>query len=120
LPPRRRLAEAGLDRRAHHHRDRARARHGRPGAHRTEKDTMSIAAVNAPAVAPPSVSVPIAMHAAVDAAGLAVKVSIRNLDFHYGESKALKGISLPLYANKATAFIGPSGCGKSTLLRVLT
>jgi phosphate transport system ATP-binding protein len=80
---------------------------------------MSIAAVNAPAVVPPSVSVPIATHAAVDAAGLAVKVSIRNLDFYYGESKALKGISLPLYANKATAFIGPSGCGKSTLLRVL-
>src|SRR5213075_2370668 len=68
---------------------------------------------------PPSVSVPIATHAAVDAAGLAVKVSIRNLDFYYGESRALKSISLPLYANKATAFIGPSGCGKSTLLRVL-
>jgi phosphate transport system ATP-binding protein len=31
----------------------------------------------------------------------------------------LKNITLPLYANKATAFIGPSGCGKSTLLRVL-
>jgi ABC-type phosphate transport system ATPase subunit len=30
-----------------------------------------------------------------------------------------QGASLPLYANKATAFIGPSGCGKSTLLRVL-
>ncbi len=47
------------------------------------------------------------------------KIAIRNLDFYYGESKALKGITLPLYANKATAFIGPSGCGKSTLLRVL-
>jgi phosphate transport system ATP-binding protein len=47
------------------------------------------------------------------------KISIRNLDFYYGQAKALKNISLPLYANKATAFIGPSGCGKSTLLRVL-
>ena len=45
--------------------------------------------------------------------------TIRNLDFFYGDSRALKGISLSLYANKATAFIGPSGCGKSTLLRVL-
>jgi phosphate transport system ATP-binding protein len=80
---------------------------------------MSIAAVNISSVANPAVATPIATHAAVDTAGLAVKVSIRNLDFHYGESKALKGISLPLYANKATAFIGPSGCGKSTLLRVL-
>ena len=42
-----------------------------------------------------------------------------NLEFFYGDSRALKSISLPLYANKVTAFIGPSGCGKSTLLRVL-
>ncbi len=47
------------------------------------------------------------------------KVSIRDLRFYYGETLALKGITLPLYANKVTAFIGPSGCGKSTLLRVL-
>jgi phosphate transport system ATP-binding protein len=47
------------------------------------------------------------------------KVSVRNLKFYYGPSLALKNISLPLYANKVTAFIGPSGCGKSTLLRVL-
>jgi phosphate transport system ATP-binding protein len=47
------------------------------------------------------------------------KVSIRNLSFYYGESRALKGISLPLYERQVTAFIGPSGCGKSTLLRVL-
>jgi phosphate transport system ATP-binding protein len=47
------------------------------------------------------------------------KVSIRNLNFYYGESHALKNVSLPLYANKVTAFIGPSGCGKSTLLRIL-
>ncbi|HEV7873118.1 MAG TPA: ATP-binding cassette domain-containing protein, partial [Enterovirga sp.] len=47
------------------------------------------------------------------------KVSIRNLQFYYGETQALKDISLPLYERKVTAFIGPSGCGKSTLLRVL-
>lgn len=47
------------------------------------------------------------------------KVSIRNLKFYYGDSLALKGISLPLYDRKVTAFIGPSGCGKSTLLRIL-
>jgi len=48
-----------------------------------------------------------------------VKVAIENLTFHYGDTLALKGITLPLYANKVTAFIGPSGCGKSTLLRAL-
>ena len=50
---------------------------------------------------------------------LPVKIDVRNLRFYYGEALALKTISLPLYANKVTAFIGPSGCGKSTLLRVL-
>jgi phosphate transport system ATP-binding protein len=48
-----------------------------------------------------------------------IKVSIDKLSFFYGATQALKGVSLPLYRNKVTAFIGPSGCGKSTLLRVL-
>jgi phosphate transport system ATP-binding protein len=47
------------------------------------------------------------------------RISIRNLDFYYGDSKALKNINLPIYDRTVTAFIGPSGCGKSTLLRVL-
>ena len=49
---------------------------------------------------------------------LSQKIAVRDLKFFYGETMALKGITLPLYSNKATAFIGPSGCGKSTLLRV--
>ena len=68
---------------------------------------------------PPRSPFPRVTHAPVSTAGLAEKVSIRNLNFYYGTSKALKDISLPLYENKVTAFIGPSGCGKSTLLRVL-
>ena len=67
----------------------------------------------------PSVATPLTAHARVDTAGLPEKIAIRNLEFFYGDSRALKGISLSLYANKTTAFIGPSGCGKSTLLRVL-
>jgi len=66
-----------------------------------------------------SVATPVASHARVETAGLPEKVSIRNLNFFYGDGRALKDISLSLYTNKATAFIGPSGCGKSTLLRVL-
>ncbi len=46
-------------------------------------------------------------------------ISIRNLDFHYGASQALKGITLDFPARQVTGLIGPSGCGKSTLLRVL-
>ena len=48
-----------------------------------------------------------------------VKVDVKNLSFYYGQTKALKNVTLPLYDRKVTAFIGPSGCGKSTLLRVL-
>jgi phosphate transport system ATP-binding protein len=60
-----------------------------------------------------------ATHAASRIADLTPKVSVKNLNFFYGDSRALKNVSVELYANKATAFIGPSGCGKSTLLRVL-
>ena len=48
-----------------------------------------------------------------------VKVDIRDVCFYYGESKALKNITVPLMERKVTAFIGPSGCGKSTLLRAI-
>jgi phosphate transport system ATP-binding protein len=47
------------------------------------------------------------------------RLSIENLDFYYGDHKALKGISLQLPDRQVTGMIGPSGCGKSTLLRVL-
>src|SRR6204780_3920209 len=47
------------------------------------------------------------------------KVDIKDLNFYYGTSKALKSITLPLIDRKVTAFIGPSGCGKSTLLRAI-
>jgi phosphate transport system ATP-binding protein len=50
---------------------------------------------------------------------LAEKMTVRNLDFYYDDSKALKSVDLNFYANQVTALIGPSGCGKSTLLRVL-
>jgi len=66
-----------------------------------------------------SVAVPSVSHASVERSGMAEKLTIRDLNFYYGEARALKSISLPLYENKVTAFIGPSGCGKSTLLRVL-
>src|SRR5437764_484356 len=66
-----------------------------------------------------SVAVPSVTHGPSAQARLTEKVTIRDLNFFYGEARALKSISLPLYQNKVTAFIGPSGCGKSTLLRVL-
>ncbi len=49
----------------------------------------------------------------------APRISIRNLDFFYGDTQALKSINLDLPDRRITGLIGPSGCGKSTLLRVL-
>ncbi len=45
------------------------------------------------------------------------KIEVKNLNFYYGETQALKNINLAIPDNQVTAFIGPSGCGKSTLLR---
>ncbi|WP_027308850.1 phosphate ABC transporter ATP-binding protein PstB [Caloramator sp. ALD01] len=46
-------------------------------------------------------------------------ISVKNLNFYYGEHKALKDVNMDIYKNNVTAFIGPSGCGKSTFLRTL-
>ncbi|MGB7299243.1 MAG: phosphate ABC transporter ATP-binding protein PstB [Burkholderiaceae bacterium] len=50
-------------------------------------------------------------------AGETPVMQVRDLNFFYGDFRALKDVSLTLVRNKVTAFIGPSGCGKSTLLR---
>ena len=52
----------------------------------------------------------------VDQFNSAIEVS--NMNFYYGETQALKNITMKIPEQKVTAFIGPSGCGKSTLLRV--
>lgn len=64
-------------------------------------------AINAPATAAHSLP-----------ASVPVKLSARNLAFHYGEFIALKNVNLDVPEKRVTALIGPSGCGKSTLLRV--
>jgi phosphate transport system ATP-binding protein len=45
------------------------------------------------------------------------KIIINDLNFYYGNFRALKDINLSIAERMVTAFIGPSGCGKSTLLR---
>jgi len=46
-----------------------------------------------------------------------IKLSVRNLDFYYGNKQVLFGNTLDIARNRVTAFIGPSGCGKSTHIR---
>lgn len=48
-----------------------------------------------------------------------VKFDIKNLNFFYGDYKALSDINLDLEQQQVSALIGPSGCGKSTFLRCL-
>ncbi len=49
----------------------------------------------------------------------AVKMATRDLDLFYGDTQALKKVSLDMRRNSVTALIGPSGCGKSTFLKTL-
>ncbi len=44
---------------------------------------------------------------------------IDDLSFYYGSVRALRDVSMAIYANQITALIGPSGCGKTTFLRCL-
>jgi phosphate transport system ATP-binding protein len=48
-----------------------------------------------------------------------IKVSVSDLNLHYGAFHALINVALNMEKHKITALIGPSGCGKSTLLRCL-
>jgi len=47
------------------------------------------------------------------------KMVAEDLDVHYGDDHALKGVSMEIPEKSVTALIGPSGCGKSTYLRCL-
>jgi len=46
------------------------------------------------------------------------KIEVKDVDFYYGNFKALNNITLDIEEKKVVAFIGPSGCGKSTFLRI--
>lgn len=47
------------------------------------------------------------------------KMTIADMNLHYGKFQALKAVNLEVPEKEITAFIGPSGCGKSTLLKSL-
>lgn len=47
------------------------------------------------------------------------KISTHNVSVFYGETQAIKNVSIDVDMDNVTAFIGPSGCGKSTFLRSL-
>jgi phosphate transport system ATP-binding protein len=50
---------------------------------------------------------------------LKTKIETKDLDFYYGDKKALNKVNIACHENRVTAIIGPSGCGKSTFIRTL-
>ena len=48
-----------------------------------------------------------------------VVFELDDLDFYYGNFRAVRNVSMSVRKNEITALIGPSGCGKSTILRCL-
>jgi len=44
-------------------------------------------------------------------------MTAKDVRVFYGESEAIKGVSIDIDRDNVIAFIGPSGCGKSTFLR---
>ncbi len=52
------------------------------------------------------------------APAVGAKVSVRGLNFFYGDHQALFDNALDVPRGRVTAIIGPSGCGKSTHIRV--
>ena len=47
------------------------------------------------------------------------KITASHVDVHYGDTHAIRDVSVEIEDRTVTAFIGPSGCGKSTFLRCL-
>jgi phosphate transport system ATP-binding protein len=46
-------------------------------------------------------------------------IRLNDVNAYYGDTHAIKGVSLDYAPNQVTAMIGPSGCGKSTLVRCI-
>ena len=48
-----------------------------------------------------------------------VLFDVQDVSIYYGDFRAVRDVTLPIYRNEITALIGPSGCGKTTFIRCL-
>jgi len=49
----------------------------------------------------------------------AAVMEMEDVSVFYGDFRAVRDVTMPIFQNEITAMIGPSGCGKSTVLRSL-
>jgi phosphate transport system ATP-binding protein len=69
--------------------------------------------------------VPAGQEEAPDLAGLGAEpgaghtILVDKLNAYYGQTHAVRDVSIRFPANEVTAIIGPSGCGKSTMVRCI-
>jgi ABC-2 type transport system ATP-binding protein len=47
-------------------------------------------------------------------------IHVQGLEKHYGDLKALRGVSFDVQAGEIVGFLGPNGAGKSTTMKILT
>jgi len=48
-----------------------------------------------------------------------MRVAVKNLSKNFGQTPALRGVSLDIQSQELFFLLGPSGCGKTTLLRLI-
>jgi phosphate transport system ATP-binding protein len=48
-----------------------------------------------------------------------VLFDVQDVSAYYGDFRAVRDVTMPIYRNEITALIGPSGCGKTTFIRCL-
>ena len=70
-------------------------------------------------VAEPVIRIQTAVRAEPTAEAARQAITLRGVNFFYGEKQVLFDIAMDMGENRVTALIGPSGCGKTTLLRCL-
>ena len=84
-----------------------------------ETDLTPAGADRPAGTAAPRVSLASGPEGATHEEALEVVFDVRDLSVSYGDFRAVREVTLPVYGNRITALIGPSGCGKTTFLRCL-
>ena len=95
------------------------ARESADGRSAASVPPASLPPVRAPAIADAAETDRIAPETVGDITAKDAVIRVRGGNVYYGDTHALRNISLDVGRNEVIALIGPSGCGKSTFIRCL-